>query len=644
MASSHNTHSETAKVEQILTEFFPKTLQIILESRAPCISSRNFSGEQVLSSPSSSSSSSSSMRPRDKWFNLALRECSATLENIDLWRPNYHEPMVVDVILVQRQFGLDSVNASPRKDLVRHLSLKEKYPLSFNSDKDEFGSQTKSEKVVERWMVHYESRKNRDSNSGSRRSSNSTAHTYKKTILLLRSLYAFVRLLPAYKVFQDISSSGQIHPFTLAHRVSSFVEPFTRREEAEMQRFVFTPVDTSCGRLCLSVLYRSSLSDINSEPSTPMSPQVIPEYVGSPLADPLKRFPTLPVTIAPSHGSPSSLPFSRRHSWSYDRFRPSPPSVSFSPSPTHSESHALISNPAFPRLPPSSLPSQLPEMVIGHKDNMNYDEYYPSPVFSQSPSLSPPIRIPVKRLPNGLLQSESAPPSAPIAKLPHSPALSSKPNLPPSPPLKASGAIISRINRDVGPLPAGSAIGKSSSLGRDESRRISGWRVSSNNSPISRSSSRSFPDDLDDPEFPCPFDVDEDEMTDRGSRPESFDQKGNLCDMLEPGGFFPLRKSQDAAVGALVRMLQKAPPLRQDFTNSTADLGQPPTPDSPSRNIQLGNQISESLASKSRYAPSSSIAASGLFVPKTTADALEELQSYREMKNLLLRQAGKTHT
>ncbi|KAG7034429.1 Autophagy-related protein 13b, partial [Cucurbita argyrosperma subsp. argyrosperma] len=634
MASSHNTHSETAKVEQILTEFFPKTLQIILESRSPCISSRNFSGDQVLCSPSSSSSSSSSMRPRDKWFNLALRECSATLENIDLWRPSYHEPMVIDVILVQREFGLDSVNASPRKDLVRNLSLKDKHPFSLNSDKEEFGCQTKSEKVVERWMVHYESRKNRDTNSGCRRSSNSTAHTYKKTILLLRSLYAFVRLLPAYKVFQDISSSGQIHPFTLVHRVSSFVEPFTRREEAEMQRFVFTPVDTSCGRLCLSVLYRASLSDISSEPSTPMSPQVIPEYVGSPLTDPLKRFPTLPVSIAPSHGSPSSLQFSRRHSWSYDRFRPSPPSVSFSPSPTYSESHALVSNPAFCRLPPSSLPSQPAEMAMGHKDNVNYDEYYPSPVFSPSPSLSPPIGIPVRRLPNGLLQSESAPQSAPIAKLPHSPALSSKPNLSPSSPLKASGPGI--------PLPAGSAIRKSFSLGRDESRRISGWRVSSNNSPISRSSSRSFPDDLDDPEFPCPFDVDEDEMTDRGSRPESFDQKGNICEMLEPGGFFPIRKSQDAAVGALVRMLQKAPPLRQDFTDSAADLVRPSTPDSPSRNPQQGTQISKSLGSKGRYAASSSITTSGLFVPKTTADALEELQSYREMKNLLLRQAGKT--
>lgn len=114
--------------------------------------------------------------------------------------------------------------------------------------------------------------------------------------------------------------------------------------------------------------------------------------------------------------------------------------------------------------------------------------------------------------------------------------------------------------------------------------------------------------------------------------------------MMEPGGFFPIRKSQDAAVGALVRMLQKAPPLRQDFTNSGADLLRPCTPDSPSRNIQRGNQISETAASKGRYAASSSITgASGHFVPKTTADALEELQSYREMKNLLLKQSGKTH-
>lgn len=111
MASSRgNVHSETAKKEQIITEFFTKTLQIILESRSPYMSSRNYSGEQGVSSPSSSSSSSSSHRTRDKWFNLGLKDCPTTLENIDFWRQSNLEPMVVDVILVQRAIDWDPVN------------------------------------------------------------------------------------------------------------------------------------------------------------------------------------------------------------------------------------------------------------------------------------------------------------------------------------------------------------------------------------------------------------------------------------------------------------------------------------------------------------------------------------------------------
>ncbi|KAK8607035.1 hypothetical protein V6N13_052786 [Hibiscus sabdariffa] len=52
--------------------------------RSPYVSSRNYSGEQTVSSPSSSSSSSSSVRQGDKWFNLALRDCPSVLENLDL--------------------------------------------------------------------------------------------------------------------------------------------------------------------------------------------------------------------------------------------------------------------------------------------------------------------------------------------------------------------------------------------------------------------------------------------------------------------------------------------------------------------------------------------------------------------------------
>jgi len=163
MAPSHgNSHSEAAKIEQIITEIFHKSLQIILEVRSPDTSSRNFSCEQAMSSPSSSTSSSSSVRLRDKWFNLALRECPAVLENLDLWRQSNCQRMVVDVVLVQRPVDWDSMNFSP----IRISSSKERYPYCWNSDQDEFRChQVKSEKIIERWVVQYESRKVKDNRS-----------------------------------------------------------------------------------------------------------------------------------------------------------------------------------------------------------------------------------------------------------------------------------------------------------------------------------------------------------------------------------------------------------------------------------------------------------------------------------------------
>ncbi|XWS44765.1 hypothetical protein CRYUN_Cryun15aG0075900 [Craigia yunnanensis] len=448
MASSHgNTYTEAAKMEQVITEFFYKSLLIILESRSPYVSSHNYSGEQTVSSPSSSSSSWSSVRPRDKWFNLALRECTSALENLDLCRQSNFEPVVVDVILEHKPLDWEPATFSPKRDLVRNLSSKDKNSFFWNSDQEESGNETRSEKIIERWFVQHESRKGKDCSSGSRRSSsNNLRPLYKKLILLLRSLYMTVRLLPAFNIFRDLNSSGQLRPFKLVPGVSSFIEPFSRKEEAEMQRFCFTPVDTSCGRLCLSVLYRSSISDISSESSTPMSPQFIPDYVGNPLADPLRRFPSLPV----SHSSPS-LPFSRRHSWSYDYYKASPPLVSFSPSPTHSESHASVSNPSSRCLPPMSLPPHPPETSLAHKKNTNFNEYCPSPNLSAfpspspSPSPSPPIHISGCHLSRALLRSESAPVNIPAPKLANSPVLSCKTNLPPSPPLKLQKLVLLRL-------------------------------------------------------------------------------------------------------------------------------------------------------------------------------------------------------
>ncbi|XP_022774866.1 autophagy-related protein 13b-like [Durio zibethinus] len=644
MASSHiNTHTKAAKMEQVITEFFYKSLLIILESRSPYVSSRNYSGEQIVLSPSSSSSSSSSVRPRDKWFNLALRECPSALENLDLYRQSNFDLVVVDVILEQKPLDWEPLTVSPKRDLVRNLSSKDKNSFCWNSDQEELGTETKNEKIIERWFVQHESRKGRDSSSGSRRSSsNNLSMLYKKLILLLRSLYVTVRLLPAYKIFRDLNSTGQICAFKLVPRVYSFVEPFTPKEEAEMQRFWFTPVDTSCGRLCLSVLYGSSISDISSKPSTPMTPQFIPDYVGSPLADPLRRFPSLPV----SHGSPSSLPFSRRHSWSYDHYKPSPPLVSFSPSPTHSESHASISNPSSRHLPPMSLPRHPHEASLAHKKNTNFDEYCPSPNFSASPSPSPlpspPIHFPGSHMSKALLRSESAPVNIP-APIANFPALSCQRNLPPSPTHKITRAGTSRTDNNMGPVQTGATIEKLFSFGKEDCQKYSGVKVSSNSSPrisFSRSSSRSLQDDFDDSEFPCPFDVEDDDMADPGCRPESYDRRAHPSDPNE-AGLFMNRKSQVAAVGALVRMLKKAPPLRQDISSSI-NFSEASRPEMWSNSMQEQNQISEAVTVE--HAASSSIASSRLVASKTTADALEELRGYKEVKNLLLGEGSKSCT
>ncbi|TYI48946.1 hypothetical protein E1A91_D12G001500v1 [Gossypium mustelinum] len=621
MTSTHtNSHTEAAKMEQVITEFFYKSLLIILESRSSYVSSRNYSGEQTVSSPSSSSSSSSSVRPRDKWFNLALRECPSALENLDLCRRSNFEPVVVDVILEQKPLDWGPASFSPTSDLVRNLSSKNKNSYIWNSDQDESGSEMKCEKIIERWFVQHESRKGRDCNSGNRRSScNNLSALYKKLILMLRSLYVTVRLLPAYNIFRDLNSSGLIRSFKLVPRVSSFVEPLTRKEEVDMQRFWFTPVDTSCGRLCLSVLYHSSISDMSSESSTPMSPQFIPDYVGSPLADPLRRFPSLPV----SHGSPSSLPFSRRHSWSYDHYKASPPLVSFSPSPTHSESNALVSNPSSLGLPPMSLPPHPPETSLAHKRNTNFDEYCPSPNFSASPSPSPspslPIYIPRTHLSKALLRSESAPVNIAAPKLANTPALSGKQNLPPSPPLKITRAGTSRTDNIRVPAETDATIEKIFSFGKEDCWKYSGVKAFSNSSPrisCSRSSSRSLQDDFDYSEFPCPFDVEDGEMMDPGSR-----------------------KSQDAAVGALVRLLKKAPPLRQ---NVSLNFSEASRPEILSNSIPKQSQILEAVTVE--YAAAPNIASFRLVASKTTTDALEELRGYKVMKNLLLSEGGKAYT
>ncbi|KAK9110478.1 hypothetical protein Sjap_018538 [Stephania japonica] len=619
-SSSSSPRSEPAKMEQIITEFFAKSLHIILESRSPTsVSSRNYySGDPTLS-PCSSSSSSSSVRPRDKWFNLALRECPAAMENLDFWRHSNLEPMYVDVVLVQKAIDLD------RKSSEGVLNF-------WNFAQDEVLEESKSQKIVERWVVQYESRRSRESGSGSKRANCSSSHSlYRKCIVLLRSLYLTVRILPAFKLFRDLNSSGQIRTFGLANRVASFVEPFTRREEAEMQKFEFTPVDTTCGRLCLSVLYQPVI-DVSSEPLTPLSQQVISDYVGSPLNDPLKRFPSLPVAGLVSLGSPSNAPFPRVRSCGYELYRACIPSPSSSPSPTH--------HPRPVNVPHRTFDSSHSRNALSVHKNASFDEYWPSPMFSPSPSPSPPAHCPHTSLSKCLLRSESAPERENIHQA--KPCKNSGfPNchVPPLSPSPRGGKLGFSQRQRSGDVPAYATGQKKNPYGKDEIENLSEAKLSTNSSPrISFSRSSVFTDD--DSDFPCPFVDDDDEgITDPRFRPESFDGRAHQAIPLNPGGLLlPMRRSQDAAIGDLVRMLKAASPLQQDASTSTKS-SQVSKADGRGKSITKLDEILHSAAVAVQITPESGSSSCGLQLSKTTAEALGELQNYREIKEMLLRQS-----
>lgn len=671
-SSSCNSCTESSIIEQVITEFFAKSLHIILESRSPYVSSRNYSVDHFASSPSSSSSSSSSL-PRDKWFNLALRDCPAALENFDLWRQSDLEPLVIDVLLVRRSSASDVTRLSPGGCLPRNLSGKDRFPVSPRQDELE----TRSEKIVERWVIQYESRKNssfgKEMYSGSRKCCGVSSHsseiptwykkTYNGTTIMLRSLYVFVKLLPAYKLFRELNSSGRIHSLSLSHRFASPNMCRQRAEDAGMHQFSFVPIDTPCGRLSLTVSYLPTLEDVSSEPSTPLSTQFIMDYVGSPTTEPVRRFQSLPF----AGSAPQSVSFMRQLGWGNDHG--DMPSESPSPSPMYSDSQATHYNPNV-RLPPHQLHDQCPSAIsvphnasVSHRKSTSLEDYLSSSPFSPMSSPSKPTQFPGGHLPNALLCSKSLPISIPSPRHGRNSGLLNQ-ALPPSSPkptrpgfspqtdiLRAqitttstsqTSSPESKLQTKEGPsrlreFKTGMSLAKALSLGKDEVGTLPGFKCSSPCIPFSRSSSRlSLLDEFDDPLFPYPF-ADDEGITESYNRVVLSEGKDQASENLESRDLVPVQRSPDAVVGSLVLMLKTAPPLRQDLSRSVRSSR---VFRDESWNMKI--QHNKAMEAEQSESPASSpgITASGLFKPRTKADALEELRMYKEIKELLLEQGG----
>lgn len=614
----HNSSSESGKLEQIVSHFLLKSLHIILSSRIPSLKPQDCG--------SSLSSSGSRAKKSDKWFSLTLGDRPATLENLRFWHRSLMDPMVIDIIGIHRGEGSQSID-----NLCG--GLLEGMPV---------------ETVIERWVVQYESPKVPSAQKGD--FSSLYKKMYKKLIILLRSVHTMMRLLPAYRIFKHLSLASQSCNYDVIYKVSSFSDLFSREEEKMMKQHSFVPVEAVSGRLCISVTYRSMLSEFNLESSTSFPPLIIADYVGSPATDPMRFFPSTPVDRGANETSFSSRgrrlppsPSQRPHSWSSgihigatymqnETANVSPPAYHGSYVPNDFASS------------PKSIQGQRvqnPRFSSSHGKSSYYDEHQLSPPFSPSSSPSNPNYLLGYSPSKSRLRAESAPVAIPHPMLSRgsrhlSPNLSdpSRNLLPPLSPRSTklehsfsespspSGIRFSRRIEAIRPGELNSGITNLSSSpkvsreSREDSGRFSGL-LSSGSSPrvgFSRTSSRlSFQEDLDVCDFSCPFDVDDVDTSDSQSS-HSLDTK--RCLEFTSPAFSMGRKSQEAAVGALIQMLKTAPPLQQDSSIYSSSSHYPNTPNQ-SQADTFGS-------------------ASGLLAARKASDALEELRSFREMKEILV--------
>ncbi|CAM6051752.1 unnamed protein product [Sphagnum compactum] len=630
--------AEKAKIEQIVSEFFVKSLHVILESRIPFVAAQSQSGgagggggggggDEVSFLGSSPVSSSSSSRTTNRWFNLELENCNAVQESAEPWRRGImQEAMVVDILL-------------------------------------HFSSQGgPSSTLLERWVVHYERRKKPPSTATGGLGLGGTGKVYKRTIIMLRSLYCSVRTLPAHRLFRLANSSSHSQSFSLSYMVSAAPPPLTTGDDRLMSTCRLTPIETQWGRLCVSVAYRSATAVTALEIMPPILPRIIADYVGSPTTDPLRRFSS--IGSMPSRGNPgkqgvhmvslpSSVPVSlgRRHSWSgglnkvagppslppssptfqsaspSPNFHPSPPKPPSSPSGQgHMPSHLS------PRTSPLHRPFSQPSSYQGHS---NASQPIPiksrySPPFSPSPSPSPPAHGYSQQ--DNVLRSSSAPvsiprPSNPMrsnSRLPMADPYHQNRGLlpPPSPQSKPAEVMLNRVASCNPRLWHGAqVVGDNKG---DEESRLRAKRSLYGSPGLTIGSFRalskvgSLPhDDMDDGDFACPFAVDDDEVDEIGSpvaRPKTADTFESVG---LPGS---VGAQPRAAVGAFVRFLRSAPPLRE-LSSPFVSPGSGPGPA-----LTVGS-------------PPASLAALSLG-SRTAADALEELRGYREMRDFLMRQRG----
>lgn len=220
--------------------YFTKAAQIIIQSRIPVspVYTRGTAQPKV-----------------NKWFNIELEETDNFREDLRLWRQVDIESAAIPPLVVETYLDL------------RHLSPQQTFIQVTPSGETVNVPRGRTEVVLERWVVDFSV----DLAGLETRQMTDLPIVYKRAIILLRSLYAYSRLIPSWKLKTRLTRAKlNVAPISIGCRILNGMYPISSKgrvgltkalyetKDSYLDTFEFDPVDTPAGSMRISVSYRTN--------------------------------------------------------------------------------------------------------------------------------------------------------------------------------------------------------------------------------------------------------------------------------------------------------------------------------------------------------------------------------------------------
>ncbi|KAI9682390.1 MAG: autophagy protein 13 [Caeruleum heppii] len=244
------------KLNQIVQNFFVKAALIIAQARVICPPSFN---------------RGASSRRVNRWFNVEIDETDIFREDWRLWKTCNSDDLRPPSMVIETY--LDTADLTPSQALVivdetgRRYNVTEALNADYGSLPQGPGRSQTTQVILERWTIDLGSRpieQPADLNA-------ILPVVYKKSIVLFRSLYTYLRFLPAWKFSRTLAKLRSSHgAFRVrcrivrgdaADRLSRNDElkvPLTEKMTAVTEDFSFGSTESPAGPFSVRVCYRTN--------------------------------------------------------------------------------------------------------------------------------------------------------------------------------------------------------------------------------------------------------------------------------------------------------------------------------------------------------------------------------------------------